>query len=155
MTDTSGQTTPADDLPLGPLQFVAVEFPTGAVTGSGFSELLAQVDAGTIFVVDLEFLRRGEDGTLARVPAGSLEMDGVDLSQFDGADSGLLDDADLELVATGVTGDGVLAVLVYEDLALSATLAGWTRQGGRVVAEGPVEPEDLEAALDAPRAASE
>ena len=133
---------------LGPVSFLAVAFPNGQVVGDGFNRLLELVDTGLVLVIDLEFVRRAADGSLATVPVGNLDL-GVDLSMFAGADSGLLDRDDLELVAGDLGTDEVLAVLVYEDLALEPVLAAWASGGARLLAEGPVAADDLEAALEA------
>lgn len=132
---------------LGPLSYIAVEFPTGQVGAEGFNRLVEIVDAGRILVIDLEFVRRAGDGSVVTVTAGSLDL-GVDLSMFEGADSGLLDPEDLSFVAQDLAEGSVLAVLVYEDLALNPVLAAWGRDGARLVAEGPVDAEDLEQVLD-------
>lgn len=132
---------------LGPVSYLAVEFPQGQVNAEGFSRLIELVDAGLILVLDLEFVRRAADGSLVTISPGSLDLD-VDLSAFEGADAGLLDPDDLEFVAQGLADDSVLAVLVYEDLALAPVLAAWGSGGARLVAEGPVAVEDLEHALD-------
>jgi len=116
------------------------------VNKDGFSRLSELVDNGLILVIDLEFVRRSADGPVVTVPAGSLDL-GVDLSAFEGADAGLLEPEDLDLVAEGLAEDSVLAVLVYEDLALAPVLTAWGSGGARLVAEGPVAVDDLEQAL--------
>ena len=133
---------------LGPVSFLAVEFPEGQADPAGFTRLLDLVERGLVLVIDLEFVRRATDGTLETVPVGSLDL-GVDLSAFEGADSGLLDRDDLELVAASLEGDAVMAVLVYEDLVMEPVLAAWSSGGARLVAEGGVDAADLETALDA------
>lgn len=140
------QTADLSDL-LGPVSYIAVEFPRGEVGEEGFSRLLELVDRGLILVIDLEFVRREADGSLVTVSADTLDV-GVDLSAFTGADAGLLDADDLELVAHGLAEDSILAVLVYEDLTLAPVLAAWGSRGARLVAEGPVAVDDLEQALD-------
>lgn len=138
---------------LGPVAFLAVEFPGSHVDVEGFTRLVDLVDRGLIIVLDLEFVRRMPDGSLATVPAGSLDV-GADLSVFDGADSGLLDRDDVALVAEGLEEGDVLAVLVYEDLTLNPVLHAWASAGARLVAEGSVDADDLEQALDAAEPAS-
>ena len=51
---------------LGPVDYVVVEFPTGAsnFTGEMAKELLALVDAGTIRVIDILILVKSDDGSL-------------------------------------------------------------------------------------------
>ena len=136
---------PLTDDHLGPVEYVAVEFPRGHVTVEGFDHLLAQVDAGNVLVLDLELVRRGPDGW-HKVSAADLGTD-VDLSTFEGADSSLLDDADFELLAAGLAEDSILAVLVYEDLTMHAALRAWGAGGARLVAQGPLGVDDLTDAL--------
>lgn len=138
---------------LGPVAFVAVEFPGSHLDGEGFTRLVDLVDGGLVLVLDLEFVRRMPDGSLTTVPAGSLDV-GADLSAFDGANSGLLDRDDVTLVAQGLEEGNLLAVLVYEDLTLNPVLQAWASAGARLVAEGSVDADDLEQALDATESAS-
>ena len=132
---------------LGPVSYVAVEFPDGRADAAGFAALRDLVDRGLVIVLDLEFIRRGEDNALVTVPAASLDL-GDDLCVFAGADAGLLDRDDLELVAGSLEGDAVMAVLVYEDLTLQQVLGAWAASGARLVAEGAVDPVELDLALD-------
>lgn len=131
---------------LGPIDYLAIQFPDGFVPAEGFSELRAQIDAGTLFVLDIEFIRRGEDGSLSTVAASTI---GTDLAGLHGADSGLLDRDDIELVGAGLGPGGVLLVIVYENLVLNPALVAWEKAGAQIVAEGPVDVDDLEAALSA------
>lgn len=136
---------------LGPVSYIAVEFPEGRVNQDGFTRLVNLVDQGLILVIDLEFVRRSADGSLVKVAAGSLDID-VDLSEFEGADAGLLDRDDLDFVAQGLADDSLMAVLVYEDLTLAPVLSAWGSGGARLLAEGPVDVQDLEPALEQPQA---
>src|SRR3954454_1268182 len=54
---------------LGPVDYMVVEFPAGAsnFTGEMATELLALVDAGTIRVIDILILTKGEDGVVEAV----------------------------------------------------------------------------------------
>ena len=135
---------------LGPVSYVAVEFPDGRADAAGFAALRDLVDRGLVIDLDLdldlEFIRRGEDNALVTVPAASLDL-GDDLCVFAGADAGLLDRDDLELVAGSLEGDAVMAVLLYEDLTLQQVLGAWAASGARLVAEGAVDPVELDLAL--------
>lgn len=44
-------------------------------------------------------------------------------------------------------GDAIMAVLVYEDLTLQPVLAAWAASGARLVAEGAVDPVELDNTL--------
>jgi hypothetical protein len=64
-----------------------------------------------------------------------------------------VDDEDLAAV-TSLLAEGALAVvLVYEVLVMNPVVAALVSAGARVLADGPVEPEDLQAQLDEREAA--
>jgi hypothetical protein len=45
-----------DDDELGPIDFLAVEFPDARITSAGFERLLALADGGVIGILDMEFV---------------------------------------------------------------------------------------------------
>ncbi len=52
-----------DDEILGPIDYLAVEWPGGHVTGEGFELLLDLTQRGIVRVLDLEFITKAADGT--------------------------------------------------------------------------------------------
>ena len=80
---------------LGPIEYVAVEFPGGVVGAGGFRELLALVERKAVRVLDLEFVVLADGGVRTVEPALLGTADGLDMSMFAGASSGLLDAEDL------------------------------------------------------------
>ena len=129
---------------LGPLDYVVVEFSDSTAILAGLERLLALVDSGQIRVLDLEFITTA-DGGPRTVTASHL---GAELAQFEGAASGLLDRDDLATVAAGLTPDATAAVLVYEELSMLEVFAAWEASGATIVSEGPVDVDDISAALD-------
>jgi len=127
----------------GPVDFVVVEFSDSSTVRAGFDRLLKQVDAGVIRVLDLEFVSNA-DGVARIVPAPEI---GSELAVFEGASSGLLDRDDLDAVAAGLTQGATAAVLVYEELALLEVIEAWENGGARIIFEGPVDVDDIDAAL--------
>jgi len=74
---------------LGPMDYLAVEFPSGRITGDGFGVLLDLVDRGVIRILDLEFVTKAPDGSLGVVDVAGLDTDpGLDLSPFAGRHRG-------------------------------------------------------------------
>jgi hypothetical protein len=71
--DYGVQSKPLDEL--GPVDYVVVEFPAGAssFTGEMAKELLALVDAGTIRVIDVLILEKGEDGSIEATELSDIE----------------------------------------------------------------------------------
>ena len=128
---------------LGPIDYVVVEFTDPATLRDGFDRLLGLVERGLIQVLDLEFVAN-TDG--ARV-VDATEIS-ADFAQFAGAYSGLLDQEDLDTVAAALAPNTSAAVLVYEELAIVDVITAWENSGSRIVAEGPVDVEDIEKTLD-------
>jgi Family of unknown function (DUF6325) len=93
MSDTQ---RPGTERELGPIDFIAVEFPDGRVSADGFEMLLDLADRGVIEILDVEFIAKDRDGSLATVPVGELPVsEDVGLTVWEGASSGLLDESDV------------------------------------------------------------
>ena len=54
---------PADEL--GPIDFLAIEFPGGNIGALGFEQLLSLADRGVIDILDLEFIAKDSAGNSA------------------------------------------------------------------------------------------
>jgi hypothetical protein len=147
---TERKAEPVDDDVLGPIDYLAVEWPGGQVTGEGFQLLLDLVDRGIVRVLDLEFVAKAADGTVRTVALGDVEHRGdVDVTMWDGASSGLLDQSDVDEVAS-VIGPGSLAgILVYENVWAVPLMAALDRSSARLLGAGRIVAEDLVTALDA------
>jgi hypothetical protein len=139
-----------DDDELGPIDFLAVEFPDARVTPAGFDRLLDLADAGVIAILDMEFIASDGGGQVHKVSVADLSTpEGADLSAWTGASSGLLDDSDLAQIAAAIAPGSVAAVVVYENRWVFSVVDAWRREGARLVADGGLSPGELLAALDA------
>src|SRR5262249_55883862 len=106
-----------DDDVLGPVDYLAVEFPSGNVTGAGFQPLTDLVRRGIIRVLDLEFVAKSADGAVRKVALDAVKhAAGVDVTLWRGAESGLLDRSDADNVASGIAPGSVAGILVYENV---------------------------------------
>jgi hypothetical protein len=56
-TVRSNEYEPSED-ELGPVDFLAVEFPDGRISAAGFDGLLSLVRQGTIRILDAEFMQQ-------------------------------------------------------------------------------------------------
>ncbi|MEK8228676.1 DUF6325 family protein [Oerskovia sp. M15] len=74
----------------GPIDYLVVEFPSGAMTGEAFPLLVDLVDRGIVRVLDLLVLRKEEDGTVSGVALDDLADGSTGLEVFAGVESGLL-----------------------------------------------------------------
>jgi len=134
---------------IGPIDYIVVEWPGRQPDGEALPHLIELVDRGTIRVLDLAFLTKGEDGTVAAVELDAL---GEEFALFAGASSGLLGDDDLAEAANALEPGSSAAVLVYENRWAAPFAAALRGSGGQLVASGRIPIEELEAALDAAEA---
>ena len=54
-----------DEQALGPISYLIVEFPGSKMTGEGLPVLVDLVDRGLIRILDLTFVTRADDGSIA------------------------------------------------------------------------------------------
>lgn len=154
-TKDAAMTEPTPDKAegFGPIDSLAIAFPGGVIGAEGFNRLLALVDAGTINVLDLEFVKKAEDGAIVIVAPHDLgAVDGLDMDVFEGASSGLYTQDDLDELASFLNAGDIAALIIYEELSLLPAVAAWERAGGRVIGDGPVTVEEIVIALDATEA---
>ena len=120
-----------DDLDLmGPIDYIVVEFPGSRMTGEGFPILLDLVERGLIRILDLAFVTKDPDGTIHAIDISDVDGDGeLDLTVFEGASSGLLDEEDLDEAGTALEAGSSAGILVYENV-WAAPFARAVRQGG-------------------------
>ncbi len=135
---------------LGPIDFFAIEFPDGRVSTSGFTELLDLADRGVVRILDLEFVAKDAEGKVSPVEPGKLAASGeMDLSEWEGASSGLLDSEDIDQLGATLTPGGVAAAVVFENRWVLALVDAWRQDGARLIADGGLSATDVVAALDA------
>ena len=112
------------------------------------------VDRGIIRILDLQFIRKMADGSIMHLevtrPASPHEDD---LSMFDGASSGILDEGDLEEAAQAIEPGSAAGLLVYENRWAAPLATTLRRQGAQMVAGGRIPVQAILAALDAAEAA--
>jgi len=112
--------------------------------------LLSLADQGVISVLDLEFITKDAEGNASKVDVGDLaNPDGVDLSAWAGASSGLLDRADVDEIAAAIQPGSIAVVIVYENRWVHGLVSTWRRDGSRFIADGGISASDIVTALDA------
>lgn len=132
---------------LGPICCVVAEFPGGRFSGRGFGLLLDAVDRGLIRVLDLEFVAKNTDGQVRRLELGEIpNPEGIDVSVWEGASSGLLDRSDIEQAGAELDPGSVAGILVFENVWV---LSLAEKTGARIVSATGVSAGEVLAALDA------
>ncbi len=141
---------PGSDDVLGPVDFLAIEFPGGQLTAAGFERLLSLANEGVVDILDMEFITKDTDGKSKKIDAWEFAVPGgVDLSAWAGASSGLLDDSDVTEIAAAMQPGSVAVVVIYENRWALGLVDAWRRDGARLIASGGLSPDDIVAALDA------
>lgn len=135
---------------VGPIDYLVVEFPAERPPdGSALPLLLDLVQRKIIRVLDLVFVRKGADGSLAGIAVEDLGFTGtVDVTLFAEASSGLIDRGDLEQAAAVLEPGCAGAILVYENRWAAPFASALRREGAQLVASGRVPVQGILAALD-------
>ena len=134
---------------LAPMAYLAVEFPTGRVTGEGFTLVHDLVASGIIAIIDLEFIAKDADGNVTRVLLDQIDHDAdVGITRWQGAYSGLLDQGDVAALAGAAAPGSLLGIIVYENVWAAPLLKAIDAHDARLVGAGSVDADDVIAALD-------
>jgi hypothetical protein len=141
---------------LGPVDYLIVEFPAGAqnFTGEGAAELLRLHDAGTIRIMDILILQKGEEGTVMAQELGDLEEMG-ELERLETELVQTLAEEDVDKLAEAMDPGSVAAVLVYENLWAAPFASAMRRAGGQLIANGRIPIQAIIAAVEADAALEE
>ncbi|MFL5897605.1 MAG: DUF6325 family protein [Solirubrobacterales bacterium] len=142
-----------DELEMGPIDYLVVEWPGRQPTGEAMPYLVDLVDRGLIRLLDLAFIAKAEDGSVARVAIADLGEDAQEFAVFAGVDSGLLSDEDTDEAAAALEPGTSAALLVYENRWAAPFATAVRRGGGQLVASGRIPIQAVISALDAAEAA--
>jgi hypothetical protein len=134
---------------MGPIDYILVEWPGRQPNGEVAPHLVDLVDRGLIRIIDLAFITKDEDGTVAGLELADLGGDVTELAIFEGASSRLLSDEDIGEAAGALEPGTSAALLVFENSWAAPFAAAVRRSGGQLVASGRIPVEAVLAALDA------
>jgi hypothetical protein len=143
-----------NELEIGPVDFLILEWPPGAEpNGEGLVEIVNLVDRGIVRVLDLAFVKKDEDGSVAGILIADLDGDGtLDLAQFEGAGSGLMTQDDYDEAGAALEPGASAAIIVFENSWAAPFVSAVRRNGAQVVASGRIPVSDVLAALEAAEA---
>ncbi|NMH92041.1 DUF1269 domain-containing protein [Pseudonocardia bannensis] len=134
---------------MGPIDYLVVEFPGGRMTGEGLPLLVDLVERDIIRILDLVFLAKDADGTVAALEIDDADaLADLDLSIFEGARSGLLDADDITEAADVLEPGSAAGIIVYENRWAAPLARALRRTGAQLVAGGRIPVQALLASLD-------
>lgn len=137
---------------MGPIDYVVIEWPGRQPDGSAVPHLVDLVDRGIIRLLDLVFIAKDEDGSVAGLEISDLGDAAEAFAVFEGASSGLLDDEDAEEAANALEPGTSAALIVFENSWAAPFAVAVRKSGGQLVANGRIPVQALLAALDAAEA---
>jgi hypothetical protein len=148
-----------EEFELGPVDIVVIGFPPDAPrTGESVPVFVDLVDRGIIRVLDVLMIQKDAESVVSAVELKDLG-DGalVNLSVFQGAQTGLLGDEDAALAGEALEPGEAAVLICFENSWAAPFVTSVRRNGGRVLAFQRVPAQDVLdtiEALDAAEAAS-
>jgi Family of unknown function (DUF6325) len=134
---------------LGPIDYAVLEWPgEQPVAGEVQPLLLGLVDRGIIRILDIAFLAKDRDGSVATLELGDLKEAAAAFAAFEGASSGLLAFDDLQEAAAALEPGTSAAVIVWENRWAAPMAMALRRSGGQLVASGRIPVQAILAALE-------
>jgi hypothetical protein len=140
----------SEEFDLGPVDLVVIGYPAGApMTGEAVPIMVDLVERGIIRVLDAMIAIKEPDGTFSGVAVSDMDDDRIgDLAVFAGAETGLIQDEDLAVIAEAMEPGDAAAVIVYENRWAAPFAAAVRRSGGRLLLSERVTAQDLMDALE-------
>ncbi|MFW0787159.1 DUF6325 family protein [Gordonia sp. CPCC 206044] len=131
---------------LGPIDYVVVEWADRQPSGEAIPHLVDLVDRGIIRILDLVFVTKDADGTVAEIAIDQL---GAQFAVLEGANADLVGPDDVAEAASVLEPGTSAAILVYENSWAGPFAAALRRNGAQMVASGRIPIDALVETLDA------
>jgi len=135
---------------LGPVDYLVVQFPNGTseLNGNGALELAKLHEAGTIRVMDLVIIAKGEDGTIMAQELADQEELG-ELAKLEIELAETLAESDIQKFGAALEPGDIAAVLIYENLWAAPFASAVRHNGGQLIANGRIPVQSIIAAVEA------
>jgi Family of unknown function (DUF6325) len=137
---------------MGPIDYVLIEWPGRQPAGELAPIVVDLVERGIIWVLDVAFVAKGEDGTVAGLEIKDLGSEDEELAVFEGAASGLVTEGDRAEAGEALEPGTPAMLIVYENRWAAPFAVAARRSGGQLVANGRIPVQALLAALEAAEA---
>ena len=138
-----------DEVQLGPIDYLVVEYPDGNPTGEALPHLIDLVDRGIVRILDVAIIAKSVDGDVAVIDLNDIqEAEAGDLAVFAGASTGILDDEDIAETAAIMTPGAIGAILVYENTWAAPFATALRKAGADLIANGRIPINAIIAALE-------
>jgi hypothetical protein len=120
---------------VGPVDVAVIVFEGGRFSGDVAPSILELADSGVVRIIDVSFVQKGEDGTVAAVEAADSDVADA-FERITGTQFDLLSDADIDEVGRELTPGSAAMVVVWENV--------WAARFARAVRDSHGEVAGLE-----------
>jgi len=139
-----------DEIEIGPIDYILVEFPGSQFRGEIVPELTRLVSADMIRILELMLVKKNDDGSIDVVDvADSADAAVSGLLGLSQGTLGVLGDEDVAAAAEALEPGTTAGLLIWENLWAIPMVNAVRRAGGQMVASGRIPVQDLIEALDA------
>jgi hypothetical protein len=137
--------TPDELMEMGPIDYVVLEWPREQTPAGAAERIIELVDSGIIKILDIALIAKDADGTVGVLDLGAIEAFG----EFQGASSGILDEADLDEAGQVLEPGTAAAVIIWENRWAAPVAVALRQSGAQLVASGRIPIQGIIAALEA------
>jgi hypothetical protein len=121
--------THGGNVPLGPVDVYVIAFPGNQFRGEIVPEILTQVSNGTIRVLDVLFVMKDSDGTIAVLDIENLGPEGASYVELDLISPGALNEEDADEVAESIPEDTSALLIAFENTWMQGLVGAFARAG--------------------------
>src|SRR3954453_7578161 len=100
---------------VGPVDVVIIGFPGNKLNGQVAPAILELVNNGTVRVIDLLFVSKGEDGVVTTLEAAQLDEDGIGFLDITVTEPGALGEEDAEEVSDDLPPNSSALLIAFEN----------------------------------------
>ena len=134
-------------MPLGPIEYVVLEFDGNQFRGEITSALRDVVSRGVISIADLIFVKKDQGGDVTVLDLKDLGTDATAWEPILGDLTNIFSQEDIEDLAQELRPDSSAALVLFEHTWASKLRDAIVRAKGRLVADGIVPPEIVDEVL--------
>jgi uncharacterized membrane protein len=134
---------------VGPVEYLIVAFPGNEFSGEIAPALAELVESGTIRIIDLTFVVKDGDGSVAAMELSDLKPEIAEaFSSFGAAPGNLFNEEDLLAAGEELAPNSSAALLVWEDLWATKLAETLRNAKGEILDHDRIPHEVIQAALD-------
>jgi uncharacterized membrane protein len=134
---------------IGPVEYMIVTFPGNEFRGEIAPALAELVESSTIRLIDLAFVVKDSDGSVAAFEVSHLKPEIADaFSSFGAAPGNLFNDEDLQAAGEELEANSSAALLVWEDVWATKLAEAIRNANGMILDHDRIPHEVVQEALD-------